>query len=129
MIGDTTQVPLNETVWTQSAPSGRLTFSVYQNHMMVIQIDEYMHVCIMCGQSILVSQVHTYYTDTLKVLVNNIKRVFKLSGMDVEDYRFSRVDYVSTVTVRYMNFLTDRTTFGSVFGNSKTGVLDHGQEA
>ena len=54
----------------------------------------------MCGQSILVSQVHTYYTDTLKVLVNNIKRVFKLSGMDVEDYRFSRVDYVSTVTVR-----------------------------
>ena len=26
--------------------------------------------------------------------------VFKLSGMDVEDYRFSRVDYVSTVTVR-----------------------------
>ena len=48
MIGDTTQVPLNETVWTQSAPSGRLTFSVYQNHMMVIQTDEYVCMCALC---------------------------------------------------------------------------------
>jgi hypothetical protein len=123
MIGDTAHVPFNERVWTQSAPSGLTTFTVYKNPLMVIRTDEYMHVCIMCGQSIVVGQVRAYYNDTLKVLVDKIKRRFISSGTDVEDYRFSTVDYASSVSVRYMKFMPDRTTFGSAFGNAKTGVL------
>ena len=41
----------------------------------------------------------------------------------VADYRFSTVDYASTVPVRDRKFLSDRTTFESAFGDAKFGVL------
>jgi hypothetical protein len=124
MIGGTAKLPFGKTVLTRSAPSGYMpAFTVYSHHMMLVRIDRRMHVCIKLGQSIFVSQVEAHYTDTLRVWVNTVKRVFKENGMDVEDYKFSEFDYASTVSVRYMEFLSDRTTFESVFGKAEKGVL------
>ena len=124
MIGETAQLPFNQKVLTKYAPSGYMpAFTVYSHHMMLVRTDRHMHVCIKLGQSIFVGQVKAYYTDTLRVWVNTVKRVFKKSGMHVEDYKFSQFDYESTVPVRDMEFLHDRTTFESVFGEAKKGVL------
>jgi hypothetical protein len=127
MIGDTAKLPFNQTVQTRSAPSGCMSgcmaFTVYSNPVMLFRTDPHMYVCINLGQSIFVSQVKAHYTDTLRVWVNTVKRIFKKSGMDVEDYKFSEFDYVSTVPVRDMEFMPDRTTFESVFGDAKKGVL------
>ncbi len=123
-IGEEANVLYYETVFTQSAPSGCAPpFTVYGSPVMLFRTDPHMHVCIKLGQSIFVSQVKAHYTDTLRFWVNTVKRVFKNSGMDVEDYKFSEFDYASTVPVRDMEFMPDRTTFESVFGKAKNGVL------
>lgn len=120
MIGETAHVPFNETVQTKWVPSEKLAlldsmnFTVYRSEGKVIPV-KYMHVRV-CGLPRRISRVKAYYKDTLKLWVDTVKRGFK-------DYRFSKFDYAPTVHVRDRKFLSDRTTFESVFGDANFGVL------
>jgi hypothetical protein len=125
MIGDTAKLPFNEMVQTRSALSGCMpAFTVYAHPLMVVRTDPYMLVSVEYRNEIVISRVKAYYADQLDVWVDTVERVFKNSSMGVvADYKFSTVDYASTVPMRDRKFLSNRTTFESVFGKAKNGVL------
>jgi hypothetical protein len=121
-IGETAYISFNETVQTKSV-STDMNFTVFRNQCNIIRTDKHMHMRVICGQEVRVSKMRAYKADTLNVFRDNIERTFKSGGRDVEDYRFSKFDYASTVSVRDRKFLPDRTTLESAFGNAETGVL------